>query len=95
MTSYNHAEVRRLYRTIDAAAYDDNTERMRHAQRIESINRTGRINRHVYARLRSGWPDGCDCMWASRHWVATYDDWGQGPMCVMCGEIREVCDDVL
>lgn len=39
----------------------------------------------------------CPCFEPTHYAPATYDDWGEGPMCVMCGRMQdngqEVCDD--
>lgn len=56
-------------------------------------------------RFRVEWQDGvfrqwrrfarvgralCPCVEPTHYAVATYDDWGDGPMCVMCGKLKEV-----
>jgi len=35
----------------------------------------------------------CPCIEPTHYAVATYDDWGDGPQCTMCGRIKEGEDE--
>lgn len=49
---------------------------------------------HTSAKERMVRGDGCWCQTTREQLVVrTYDDWGDGPMCVMCGRIKEVEDE--
>lgn len=80
---------------MPSIGYRSDAERMGQAQMLEAISR-GRSNNRRRSKQLSGYDHKPPCLcdpryptWANRMGVAlTYDDWGDGPMCVMCGEIK-------
>lgn len=47
----------------------------------------------LYRRFARTGHSMCPCMEPTHYTVATYDDWGDGPQCTMCGRIKEGEDE--